>query len=118
MAGAWPRCSKRAREVSPESRDISYLLPLWEKVPERSGGAPPSPTRGEGRSGLSLLLDAAGFHELRPLLFVLVDEAGIIFRRTGCDFGAVIAELLLHLLGGERVAQRLVELVDDRPRRA
>src|SRR2546430_17059663 len=65
-----------------------------------------------------LLLDAAGLHKLRPLLLILVDEVGIVFRRAGRDLGAIIAQLLLYLVGGERVAQRLVELVDDRPRRA
>ena len=49
---------------------------------------------GEGKSpplAALLLLDAAGLHELRPLLFILVDEFGIVFRRAGRDFGAVIA---------------------------
>ena len=111
---------------APKGCDFSSLLPLWEKVrreAERMRGLSarlmrlrPLP-RGEGRDA-SLLLDAAGFHELRPLLLILVDEVGIVFRRAGRDLGAVIAQLLLHLVGGERVAQRLVELVDDRPRRA
>src|SRR6187431_1000807 len=105
MAGAWPVVASVPAKSAPKGSDIKRR-PFF-----------PSPLLGEGR-GLSLLLDAAGFDELRPLLFILVDEAGIVFGAAGRDFGAVIAKLLLHLVGSERVAQRLVELVDDRPRRA
>src|SRR3954453_4569146 len=66
----------------------------------------------------SLLLDAAGLDQLRPFLLVLVDKGGIVFRRARGDFGAVLRQLPLHLVGGERIAQCLVEPVDDRPRRA
>src|SRR6476659_11003436 len=65
----------------------------------------------------SLRLDAAGLDELRPFLLILVDEAGIIFRRARRDLGAIKPELLLHFTGGECRLQLLVELVDDGARR-
>src|SRR3954453_16511912 len=66
----------------------------------------------------SLLLDAAGLDELRPLLLVLVDEGGVVLRRARSDFSAVLRQLPLHLVGGKRGAQLLVEPLDDGARRA
>src|SRR5450755_4673141 len=67
---------------------------------------------------LLLLFDAAGPDQLRPLFFILVDVVSIGLGRARRDFGAVERELLLHLIGAERVAQRLVEPVDHGTRRA
>src|SRR5205823_12386944 len=101
-------CSKHAREVSPET--AAAFLPFSHR-------SHPTSTKLDAQLGQTrvrvgrrdrvpplaalLLLDAAGLHELRPLLFILVDEFGIVFRRAGRDFSAVIAQLLLHLVGGE-----------------
>src|SRR3954463_4476477 len=82
----------------------------WARRGERAF-APPTVAR-------SLLLDAAGLDQLRPFLLVLVDKGGVVLRRARGDFGAVVGQLLIHLVGSERIAQGLVEPVDDRPRRA
>src|SRR6185436_13291751 len=97
MAGAWPRCSKRAREVSPER--MRLFLPFspcgrWcrseAEADEGSASAERTPHpalratfshKGRRRKPL-FLLDATRFHELRPLLLILVDEGGIVFRRA------------------------------------
>src|SRR3954454_2352444 len=111
--GVWIAvCSGAHNPNSPATRTC-HGRPSWTWTSRQSRAprnplslapAAPEPTA-------SLLLHAAGLDQLRPFLFVLVDEIDIIFRRARRDLGAVIAELLFHLGGGERVAQRLVESV-------
>src|SRR3954453_6281598 len=97
------RSSLRARRSNPEATSKDWIASSQELL---------------AMTANSLLLDAAGFDQLRPFFLVLVDEGGVVFRRARRDLGAVLGELLLHLVGSKRVTQRLVELVDDGPRRA
>ena len=69
-----------------------YIAPVVASAPAKS-----APKR-QRTASASLLLDAARLDQLRPLLLILVDERGVIFRRARGDVGAVGAQLPPHLV--------------------
>src|SRR5262249_30500785 len=66
----------------------------------------------------SLRLGAGGLHHHRPALLVAIDVSRIVRGRADCDLGAVSDEPALDLIACERLAQRLIEPLDNRARRA
>src|SRR5262249_38417445 len=57
-------------------------------------------------------------HQRAPLGLLAVDVAGVFLRRRGQGIAALGVDALLDLVRLDQRAQRRVELVDDRPRRA
>ena len=86
-----------SRMPHPEERRL-------RRVSKTSYGSRRAQVRAPHHEDRSLLLDAAGLDQLRPLLLVLVDESGIVLRRARRDLGAVLRQLLLDFVGGKRVA--------------
>src|ERR1700743_1399750 len=139
IAGAWLRCSKKSRvgglpspaaailrdaAKTPLLRMRASYVSLWYVVARSHGEEAPIGAVSNHdcsarirRRKSSLLLDTAGLDQFRPLLFILVENLGVLLRAARRDLGAVGAQLLLHLVGSQRVPQGGIEFVDDRLRR-
>src|SRR6266700_752208 len=88
----------------------------WLWVPACAGTTPANVDRCD--ITFSLRFGTGGLHHHRPSLLVAVDVSRIVRGRAGRDLGAVGDEPALDLVARERLAQRLIEPLDDRVWRA